>query len=124
MRKVISIIIICLCVNFTIPLMAKHAESEQAEQVPIRRKLINPNAQTPLPKLPSVPIYIFKDGNTLLCGSYFDICVVTLISKEDINVFSRVTDTNGTIILPDYLEGTFELCINKDGVLYTGFIDL
>lgn len=124
MKKKYFMIIICLCANFVMPAIATSSVlMQQEEQVVIKRKIINPNAQGQLPKSPAAPIYLIKEGHTLFCGFNFANCEIMLGSGSSI-VYSGFTDVNGTISFPDYLEGTFEVSIIKESSIYVGEINL
>lgn len=70
----------------------------------------------------SQSIVIYQDGGLLDFGTVYSGCSVVVINENGLTEYSGVVGTDGIVVLPDYLEGLFELQLTVDNIVYAGEI--
>jgi len=74
-------------------------------------------------KSPSVPLYVYQTGHQFDFGESCAGCSVTLLSG-DVTVYSTSVDSNGQVMFPSSLSGTFELQLAVSDVTYWAEVEL
>lgn len=70
------------------------------------------------------PIYAYYEGFTLTFDTSCIGCPVTLLDEDENIVFTAVVNAEGIVNLPDTLSGTFELQLERGGIIFVGEIVL
>ena len=70
--------------------------------------------------LPSIVIY--QNGSLLDFGTAYSGCSVFLINENELIEYSGIVGSDGIVVLPDYLEGVYELRLNVGDIVYAGEI--
>ena len=74
-------------------------------------------------KAPVATVVVEQDGNDLIFPSWCESCMVCLADEDDI-VFTGYVGTDGTIMLPTTLSGTYTLILYVDDIIYYGDLEL
>ena len=72
---------------------------------------------------PILPIYAFQDGNILTFDASLEGADIDVVSDEMV-VFSTHIDENGSVELPESLEGEFELRLYVGDMIYKGDFEI
>lgn len=75
-------------------------------------------------KTPAAPIYVDQEGLTLTFDASCIGCPITLLDEDENIVFTAIVDAEGIVNLPDSLSGTFELQLERGGIIFVGGIEL
>lgn len=65
----------------------------------------------------------YIDGHTLTFDSSCNGCPITVL-EDDIVVFCGTIDEEGTLILPDCLEGTFTIELQRGSITFVGEVEV
>lgn len=76
------------------------------------------------PRNPVELIYFDQDETILTFDAFCIGCPITLLDEDETIVFSSIVDEDGTVELPCYLTGTFELQLVRGDITYAGEIEL
>lgn len=70
----------------------------------------------------SPSIMIYQNGCLLDFGTPYSGCSVVLINVNELTVYSAVVSSDGIVVLPEYLDGVYELRLMVDNNIYCGVI--
>ena len=76
------------------------------------------------PKSPIVIPEAYIDGYTLSFDEGCIGCPITLFDEDENIVFTAIVNAEGIVNLPDTLSGTFELQLERGGIIFVGEIVL
>lgn len=124
MKKVIMLMMLtALTVN--IYALQKQVTESSADTIIVRTDPTNPNpAQGSGPRGLDISIYICQNGHLLEFEPCYSGCVVMLVDKNEHIEYSGIVGSDGIVVLPEYLEGVFELQLTVDNIVYSGEIQL
>ena len=66
----------------------------------------------------------YIDGYTLTFDTSCIGCPITLLDEDENIVFTAIVNAEGIVNLPDTLSGTFELQLERGGIIFVGEIEL
>ena len=118
MRK--SFVIILLLAFFG---MAYASINQVEEPVVMTEKVVNPNGSQNDPQRSDSTLVIYQSGRTFIFGSSFTGNVVTLL-LNNVEVYSDIIGSDGTVTIPDGFIGRFELCLTIGLQVFSAEIDL
>jgi len=76
------------------------------------------------PRTPIVIPEAYIDGYTLTFDTSCIGCPITLLDEDENIVFTAIVNAEGIVNLPDTLSGTFELQLERGGIIFVGEIVL
>ena len=76
------------------------------------------------PKAPEEPLVVQQSDYQLTVPSWCEGCMVCLADEDDDIVFTGYVGTDGTIMLPTTLSGTYTLILYVDDIIYYGDLEL
>lgn len=86
---------------------------------------IDDNTGLPYPKSPIQPPQVEQDGYTLaFVGAHADYTLCLLDENDDVVYTTVVPSSVSTVVLPGYLQGTYEIRLLTDTVYFYGLITL
>ena len=104
--------------------LAKASINQVEVPVVMTEKVVNPNgSQTEPHRSPDSTLVIFQSGNTFYFGESLIGCAVTLLFN-DVEVYSDIVGSEGTVTIPEDFTGSFELCLNVGSQVFSAEIEL
>lgn len=86
---------------------------------------IDDNTGLPYPKSPIQPPHVELDGYTLaFIGAHADYILCLLDENDDVVFTTFVLSTANTVVLPGYLQGTYEIRLLTANMYFYGLITL
>ena len=104
--------------------MAKANINQVEDPVVMTEKVVNPNGSQNEPHRSSeATLVIYQSRSIFYFGESFAGCSVTLFSNN-VDVYSDIIESDGTITIPESFTGTFELCITVGSQVFSAKIEL
>ena len=122
MKKLI-VLMIFTALTVNIYASQKQVNVSSADTIIVRTDPTNPNpAQGSGPRGLDTSIYLCQDGHFLEFEPCYSGCLVVLLDENELIEYSGVVGSDGIVVLPDYLEGVYELRLTVGTMVYIGEI--
>lgn len=122
-NKIKKLITLFLCCFLAITVNTVEAGNPSNNKKKVTLKTTPYKALGGMKRSPILPIYAFQDGNLLIFDASLEGANIDVVSDEMV-IFSTHIDENGSVELPESLEGEFELRLYVGENVFSGLIVL